>query len=74
MGWFPKREADGTVLPSNLYFPNMPKEANVNTIKLKRWGPSRENRGPRQRSIYGMLAEQAMAKGWLNGERLRVKK
>lgn len=89
MGWFPAREADGSVTIENLFF-NQPmsieraKAGGANIIKGRRASNGRgtplnkmqnENKGPKKRHYTKLLAEAAMAVGYLNGNRLpRVKR
>lgn len=40
-------------------------------VKLRRGGPSTSNSVPKARSMASLLAEQARAKGWMNGVRVR---
>lgn len=69
MGWFPARDKNNKVPPENLNFPQAAKvEGNV--IRAMQWGTGKnKNAGDRNRRSMGkLLAENAIAKGWLNGK------
>lgn len=73
MGWFPARDKNNKVPPENLNFPQAAKH-DGNIIRQRQFGVGQTNSGDRNRRSMGkLLAENAMAKGWLNGKPLNKK-
>lgn len=74
MGWYPAREADNTVLDSNLHFPGKSSDIFPKPYtRIKRMGKGHKEGAKKEKSFAKLAADNARAMGWLNGKRLKRK-